>query len=634
VNNIRINLSLRTKLVLAFAIISVFVAGITARGLYSNLSGQVLEEFRQRAFNTVAVAALQQNGDEFEQIRSADDPLYKKFLEQNIKIRKVDEKIAFVFTARKDENGFYFVVDAGQPGEPNIAVYGERYTDPSPVFADNYDTMTGPIVDQEIYTDKYGTFISGYAPIFNSKGERVGAIGVDILADTIIAKQNQILVQSILILLLGAALGIFFGYVIGTILSEPLKTLKQATNSFSQGEFDLRVDIQTGDEIEELGLAFNNLASQIQALVKDLENRVSERTSKLQQQTDELEKISTIMQDRAQKLRAIAEVARGIISIQNLDELLPTIASVVSQEFGFYHVGIFLNDDNNKFSILRAANSEGGKRMLERGHKLAIGHTGLVGYTTYTGRARIALDTGSEAVFFNNPDLPETRSEIALPLRLGRDVIGALDVQSTQAGAFTPEDIELLSVLADQVSTAIHNARLFAETRRALEESEQIYRQYISQQWQAAIDQGISGAKYSGYDVLPLTETVENVVPQVMASPTELSIPIKLRGESIGVINVRKNAARKWNPDEIDIAQSIADRVAIALENVRLLNDAQRRASKERVIGNIASRLSSSTNLENVFTLALEELGHIIPGAEIVVQLDNPSNKKNQAGKG
>ena len=118
---------------------------------------------------------------------------------------------------------------------------------------------------------------------------------------------------------------------------------------------------------------------------------------------------------RARQFEAIAQVARVIATIQDLDTLLPRVTQVISQQFGFYHVGIFMWDENHEFAVLVAANSEGGQHMLKRGHKLGIGQTGIVGFVAATGTSRIALDVGADAVFFDNPDLPLTRSELALP---------------------------------------------------------------------------------------------------------------------------------------------------------------------------------------------------------------------------
>ena len=159
--------SLRTKFILAFSFTGISVAVVITYIFYTNLTRQSLHDFQGRAVTAASIAVLQQNGDEFAKISSADDPLYEKFRVQNLKIRKADPLFIYVFTAAKDENGFYFLVDAGEPGEEGIAAFGERYDDPSPTLANNYDTMTGTIVDSEVYTDQYGSFLTAYAPIFN-----------------------------------------------------------------------------------------------------------------------------------------------------------------------------------------------------------------------------------------------------------------------------------------------------------------------------------------------------------------------------------------------------------------------------------------------------------------------------------
>jgi GAF domain-containing protein/HAMP domain-containing protein len=435
--------------------------------------------------------------------------------------------------------------------------------------------------------------------------------------------RRQILLQSLSVLVVAVLLGIFFGYVAGSLLADPVQRLTKATTKFASGEFGSRSDIKTGDEIEKLGESFNEMAAEIEGLITNLEQRVAGRTEELANRTDQLELLTSKTQERALKLRAIAEVARSIASVQNIDQLLPAITVVVSQEFGYYHVGIFLNDDNNDFAILRAANSLGGKRMLARNHKLRIGQVGLVGSVASTGKARIALDTGADAVFFNNPELPETHSEIALPLRIGGEIIGVLDVQSEQSSAFSQEDVELLSILADQISSAIRNARLFAETTRALSESESVYRQYIRQQWSEVLKQNeISGAKYTGYEVVPIDEMTKHEGKETRTESDNLSVPIKLRDEVIGLINVRAENKPVWDEDEIDIAEAVAERVAIALENARLLQEAQRRAAKERLIGDISARISGATNVDNIMQTALAELSHLLPNSEIAIQIE------------
>ncbi len=178
-----------------------------------------------------------------------------------------------------------------------------------------------------------------------------------------------------------------------------------------------------------------------------------------------------------------------LIAENDLETLLSQVTNLISERFDFYHVGIFLVDPAGQYAVLRAANSEGGQRMLARQHKLRVGQVGIVGYATGTGQARIATDVGEDAIYFNNPDLPRTRSEMALPLKDGEKVIGALDVQSMKSNAFSTEDIELFNTLADQVAVAIVNSRLYEETQQALKEMQEINRQYLRQSWSEKLDE-------------------------------------------------------------------------------------------------------------------------------------------------
>ncbi|HDQ71379.1 MAG TPA: GAF domain-containing protein, partial [Chloroflexi bacterium] len=171
------------------------------------------------------------------------------------------------------------------------------------------------------------------------------------------------------------------------------------------------------------------------------------------------------IQRRATQLAAAAEVARDATSILDVDALLNQTVHLISEQFEFYHAGVFLVDDNQEYAVLHAASSEGGQKMLAKGHKLPVGKVGIVGNVAATGEPHIALDVGEDAVHFANPDLPETHSEMGLPLKVRNQVIGVLDVQSIQEAAFSEEDVAVLQTLADQLAAAIVNARLFQNVR-------------------------------------------------------------------------------------------------------------------------------------------------------------------------
>ena len=399
-------------------------------------------------------------------------------------------------------------------------------------------------------------------------------------------------------------------------LAVPITELTETASKVSEGDLDLEAKVKGPDEIVRLATVFNSMTAQLRGLISGLEERVAERTT-------ELEVANQQETHRAEQFESIAQLSRVISSIQNQDELLKRITRMISQYFGFYHVGIFLLDNNKQYAVLRAANSEGGQRMLARDHRLEVGQTGIVGHVTSTGTPRIALDTGVDAVYFNNPDLPDTHSEMALPLKIGNQVVGALDVQSTEPNAFSQEDINILSVLADQVSAALENARLHEEAQEALLKAETAYRQLTGDTWSNVQRfSQVSGYRFDGTKAEPLNESSNGRQSQ---SPKEaFSVPLQLRGTSIGRLRINPTSDKhQWTEDEIAIIQATAERVALAVENARLITESQKRASKEQVIGEVSSKISSAINLDSILQTALREMGRILPGAEISIQVEN-----------
>lgn len=364
---------------------------------------------------------------------------------------------------------------------------------------------------------------------------------------------------------------------------------------------------------------------ELQELNQNLEERVSSRTAELEVANQRNEK-------RARQFEAIAQVARATTVAMEMQDLLPRLVEVISQQFGFYHAGIFLMDEAREFAVLRAANSEGGKRMLQRGHRLAFGQTGIVGFVAATGTPRIALDVGDDAVFFDNPDLPETRSELALPLRAGSEIIGVLDVQSKQSKAFQPEDVEVLTTLADQVTIAIQNARSFETSQALLREAQKTSGAYVQESWKVLQ----SEETHAGYQVMA---NILRRLPQPITSPqihraiaskqtvaeagdkSVLAVPIRLRNDVIGVINVRLPEEHQIDPDDIDITEAVAERLSLAIETALLLKTTRKRAEVERVTSEISGKISSSTQFETILRTAAEELSRALGGSEVLVQI-------------
>jgi GAF domain-containing protein len=389
--------------------------------------------------------------------------------------------------------------------------------------------------------------------------------------------------------------------------------------------FRTRIEKARLRELQDVNQKLEDVAS-------NLEQRVNERTT-------EIEAVNRQNARRAAQLKAVTELSESIAQLQNLNEIFPATTRLISERFGFYHVGIFIVDQDRQYAVLQAANSEGGQRMLKRNHRLQLG-IGVVGFCAQTGQPRIALDVGADAVYFNNPDLPTTRSEVALPIKAQGITIGVLDVQSTEAGAFSPEDLEVLTTLANQVSIALENARLLTEARAAYTQMQEVYNEFTRAEWSRTISHTQQpGFRYQVGRIEMLENALQSTEIAVAAQNGEVvtkqpngsrerhpvvAVPVKLRGEVIGILHIESNdPAKEWQDDEISLIQAVAERAAFAMENARLFQDARRRAAKERLISEATARISSAFNVENILQTTAEELERVLGGSEILIQFQS-----------
>ncbi len=303
-----------------------------------------------------------------------------------------------------------------------------------------------------------------------------------------------------------------------------------------------------------------------------------------------------------------AEVAKVAASTLNLDELLRITVDTILTRYSFYYVGIFLADEHHEWAILRAGTGPAGEEMLRRGHKFQINdHSSMVGWCMFVRQPRIAQDIGQDTVRFVNPFLPDTRSEMALPLITQGNAIGALTIQSRKMAAFSEQDIMVLQIVADQVATAIENAKLFARAQASLTEAESAQRGYVQKAW--AENTETEGFAYL-YEQSSDSATALRISQPIqdLANQPPLSIPIVLRGETIGVIEIYDHSVpRTWTPDEIALAQTIAGQSALSLENARLYQETQHRINELVVLTRIVRRLASTLDLDEILSSVIEE---------------------------
>ena len=448
-----------------------------------------------------------------------------------------------------------------------------------------------------------------------------------------------------------------------------------------------------------------------------LEENVRQRTADLER--------------RLAQLRTAAEIAGSIHSPDfaarhsdersstgvNLPELLSRVCELVRERFNLYYVGVFLvetadaqtayradaqtayrGEDSNaasatgssrlagggsrqaaaspvnrgdassspgrQYAVLAAGTGAAGRAMLVEGHRLLVGGDSMIGTAIATQQPRIALDVanaalmGQEAVRFNNPHLPRTRSELALPIlsratspvppfseqaraeagtqagiattadaktayladaktayladaKTAYRALGAMTIQSSAEAAFDQDDILVLQGIADSLAGAIENSRLLAETRRGLEEIQRLHRQYLEQAWAVSLADTPAEALEARWE----TGAALEAEPAV-----KLDIPIQLRGQTIGSLALEGNTS--WSGEQRLLVEAVANQAALALENARLLAETRRKAEQERLSAQLASRMWAAQDIDSILQTALLELAQALNASEAEIELD------------
>ena len=621
---------LQTSITLGLIVTGVMVGGTISVLLYNNFKTQLFTDLQHRLSNIANVTALHIDGDLHASILGSEDmqsDVYQNYINYFFEILKSEPELTYIYTMRQETDGtIIFYLDAGADPYPSLEEYqpdnpGVPYQEPSNLLLNAFSQPGGTVVETEIYTDEFGSYLSAYAPIYKSNGSLEGYVGVDIAADRILVLERQLLMRSIFIFTLSLPLAILIGWLLGWGFARPIIELTQAALQIAEGNLEPIKEIHSSSlETHQLTQAFNRMADQLRQLVGNLEDRVAERTQEMEHRTQELE--------------AASRVARDAIGTQDLDTLLNNTVNLMRDKFGYYHVGIFLIDDRSENAVLRAATGEIGQKLLEQKTSLKVGEASIVGNVASTGYPRIALEMDNASVFMSHPLLSNSHSEMALPLLVGQRVIGVLNVHSDQKAAFDDDHLHRMQTFADQIAIAIENSRLTKQAQDAFEELRLISQAQAGNVWAHRALESQTAFEYDGLDINPAKRDLpESVREQLDAGqpvtfkaensnlPT-LLVPLLLRGQLIGTVGIEKeNAEYIWPDDEIAIVENAALQAALTLETARLLEDAQRRASREQAIGEITTNISASTDIEAILRNVVSELGRHISGAKVAVAL-------------
>lgn len=370
-----------------------------------------------------------------------------------------------------------------------------------------------------------------------------------------------------------------------------------------------------------INIAVNMLQNEFQRAYQSGQAMVEELTSKRQTLEERVSERTSSLEKRTAELSAANAVTQSMAAAKEIESLLPVVVHAITEHFKYYHAGLYLLDEKMEYGYMQAASSEGGKRMLTRQQQVSLSAEGLIQKSVTKGARQVVHNLAAESVKLENPDLPLTRARVAFPL-LARDrVIGILDIHAVEPEAFQQTEVETLQIIADQLSLAIDNARLFTEMQAIIEQMQQTSDMSSHSSWTQA-----TSRRAPAYLYTPLAVQKISILPERREETGSVSIPILLRGRKIGKIHLkRKTGAGIWAKEEQSMIGEVAKQVGLALENARLLEDAQTRAARERTLGDISARISAAVDVEAILRTTVQEIGKALGDSEVTVQL-NPQN--------
>jgi GAF domain-containing protein/HAMP domain-containing protein len=418
--------------------------------------------------------------------------------------------------------------------------------------------------------------------------------------------------NGILALIVIVFIGVGLVVVLNTLFSTPLNTLREVVNNISAGHYDTRITTtQRRDEIGALGQSLDNLREQVRQTVGDLETRVA---------------------DRVRDIQATQQVSRAASTERDLQKLMDAVVNLIVNVFpNIYHAQIFLIDSEAQYAVLRASTGSAGQKLLTRGHRLAVGSVSVIGQVTSEGRTMIARDTSASSVHKRNEFLPDTQAELAIPLRVGDLIIGALDVQSKQGNSFTEDQVNVLQIMADQIAISLDNARLYQESIQRLNQLTEGNRQQTLSSWQQHMYRQRTTAVVTevgiktGIDRSSLREEVLQNGETIIGEKTErntipFAVPIQLRGQTLGAVEWEVPAV-DYSYEKVLLAEELVSRLAISLDNARLFEQSQRATERERVVNSIAARLTGQTDIDEILQTAIREVGLALRVPEVNIRL-------------
>ena len=319
---------------------------------------------------------------------------------------------------------------------------------------------------------------------------------------------------------------------------------------------------------------------------------------------DERNNLENIVSERTRQLDKVNQIGRSVSSILDPDDLLKRAAQLIEAEFEFYYIAFFLLDVTEQWAVLKEATGEAGRVLHENNYRLDVNGKSAVSNAIRLKHAYIIQEDTNGPVRIENPLLPYTHSQIAIPLIVGESLLGALEMHSVKSNAFTSQEAGTFQNMANEIAVSLENSRLFREAQQSLAEMRATQRQYLQGAW----------------SVLTATQPLEySIGENDQPNSRELEIPLILRDQTIGQIHLEHSSA--WTPEQRNLIESVIAQATLALENARLVEESQSVAVRERMANDLISKIWASTNMENILQTTVRELGRALGAAEVMIEV-------------
>ena len=410
------------------------------------------------------------------------------------------------------------------------------------------------------------------------------------------------------------SLATLFGVVafLNRSISQPIKALTERVNDLRGGDYE--TPIQPSQRTDEVGQLTNTFLQARQTLLAnkiDMENR---------------------LEGMARDLRIIQEISQVAIKERDVQPLMNQVVDRIVERFDkIYHAQIFIVNAHSEFAVLAASTGEAGKNLLARGHRLKVGSVSVIGQVTDHRQPIVARDTTASDVHRRNEFLPETRAELAIPLQISERIIGALDVQSRYSDSFDESMINALGMLADQLTIAIENARLYTESQRFLSDLETNQQKLIQNRWAEYMlhqrRRQISSASghNTGYDFSELSQIAQQEGQAVIGAPTDQDtvpfvVPIILREQILGFAEYEVRQS-DFHTELVMLAEELVSRLALGIDNARLFNESRQTAERERIVNEISARITGKTEIADILQTAISEVSRVLRTPKVNARL-------------